>query len=385
MVFLLALFSVTGALVLSMAGLTQSASSLLAANRAVAKQQAFHLAEAGLDDGLRELTVGGSDFDGWDDGAGGPCVTACEKAATLPTGTYEVRIADITVTTLEIVSAGSVSTALGAPSQADAHVEAFVELDGTAPFQQAVCGDTEVRVEHPGTLVDSYDSGTGPYDIVTNRTWNGHVRTNSTADDTVRIENVSIYGDLIVGQGATPPEDVVDDRGGNLVTGTVYAAPANLPLDPIEIPPGLPHSGDLTSSQVLPAGLLRYGVCSASSGVVITTGGDVTLYCDTLTVDGGDLRGRAAGADHPPSLIVNVLGTSEVEVRGGSTFVGAIYAPNTPRVRIRGGAVVFGAAVSGQELRVEEGAQVHFDEALKSSTLGTAETSLQSWRSWGQN
>ena len=91
MVFLLALFGVTSVLTLSMAGLTRSASWLLAANRAVAKEQAFHLAEAGLDRALKEKLTGA--FTRLD--ITNTLLNAVlYDQAPLSTGTYAVRVED---------------------------------------------------------------------------------------------------------------------------------------------------------------------------------------------------------------------------------------------------------------------------------------------------
>ena len=269
-------------------------------------------------------------------------------------------------------------TASGTVNSITQRVEAVVALPAPSIFAGALFGKDEVRVEN-GAVVDSYNSDNGAYNVVSNRLMNGTVRTNSIADDSLRLENVSVYGKILVGAGGNPSQ-VVDDRGGNLLTETPAAAASNLLLDPIQVPPGLPNSGNLTGSQVLSSGTYQYSTCSATSGVTITTNGPVTLYCDSLYTEGGQMRGRVGGTDTPAALIINVIGSSQVELRGGSTFVGALYAPNA-EIRVRESSVVYGSAVSGSRFRLEENAKIHYDEKLADvSGQGAPPLTVRCWR-----
>ena len=363
----------TGLAMLTTVGLTRSMTGVASVTRSIEMQQATTLAEAGLDDALSAL---GAD----------PTLTVCPAAPNLLIGTVTCTMTSQPGNLQSVQVTGFVPNAI--TPRAQQTLQATVEIPPPSVFQQAVFGSSEARLEATSNLVDSYNSGLGPYtpDPGTgNRASNGTVRTNSTGSDAVRLENANVYGKVWVGAG--PPAgvpSVVIRQNNSYISGAQEAAPSNLALPTPTVPAGVPCTQAIHLSpgetKTLPAGVQCYTEITAANGAQLLTAGPATVYVNgTIDVDYGKMAGAG---DDPTNLTLIVTTTDRVELEGMLVY-GAIYAPNA-QIRIElGGGNYFGSFVAN-EFRVECGASattIHFDEALKNVTVGgLTKAKLRLWR-----
>ena len=363
---------VAGLLTLTQVGMTRSLVDLSAANRFIAKQQAFHLAEAGIDRSLRELKKASGPFPSPWVSANSDTACGTPPCYRLIDGNLTVLVSDADGPLATVTSTGNTST----PQT----LEVIAEIPQGRAFQQAVFGKTEVRLR--GGFVDSYDSTLGAYTpapAVGNRGQDGDVRTNSTATDMLRLEDVTVSGDVWVGAGGVASV-VIEKIGAVSISGLQDSSPVNLSLPPVTIPSSLAHLGDLTlgggENRVLPAGSYWYYNIVAEDGSTLTTSGAVTLY-----LSGGlDFRGdKIGGAGNvPANLSIRVSGGNNIDFRS-TEFYGTVYAPEA-RVRFEDGGAMFGA-VAAEEFRAENGSKLHYDKAAENLVAaGPSEVTVRLWR-----
>ncbi len=115
LLLLMTLLTLTGLLSLTVVGLGRSMTELTSANRSIASQQAFHLAEAGLDDAFSEFALSGADFscdssEHWTGCPGNTRTKFFQDATALLAGTTTtVTVADITADAPVITMTGLAS------------------------------------------------------------------------------------------------------------------------------------------------------------------------------------------------------------------------------------------------------------------------------------
>jgi fibro-slime domain-containing protein len=146
-----------------------------------------------------------------------------------------------------------------------------------------IMADGRIRARNT-SAIDSYDSTIGPYG-------GGNVgseavaATNSVLMGQFVIDNSStMNGDVLIGPGGDPAV-VVDDQGGDGITGTIGHLPATIPMPVINVPTGLP---------VYPGGALDVPINGSMTltgnwqvtefhlrrKATVTVNGDVTIVCD---------------------------------------------------------------------------------------------------------
>jgi hypothetical protein len=169
------------------------------------------------------------------------------------------------------------------------------------------------------------------------------------------------------------------------VTGTIteMTKPHDTPLA-VELPTGLASLGSIQLSndqQQTLVGPASYHVSAlevAGGGQLIidNTAGPVTLYLTgPLTVSGTGLI--TVTDPTPEKFALYVLEGWEVTLSGQGTFVGVVYAPDSP-VALSGSGSLYGAFV-GESLSLEGQAHVQYDTALRGEK--TSRTSL--YTGWG--
>lgn len=151
-------------------------------------------------------------------------------------------------------------------------------------------------------------------------------------------------------------------------TRTTLASPASFLA--VDIPQGLPNLGDLnltnnaTRTLVGPASY-RVGTIIIDNGgrlIINNSAGPVTLYiAGPVTISNNGLV-TVADAD-PEKLAFYLASTSPVSIDNGGSFYGAIYAPQSPMLLSNNGQ--FYGSFVGNSVKVDNGAQVHFDTALR--------------------
>ena len=257
---IMGMFLTTAILMFTTVGLTRSLTELSSANRFVAKIQAFHLAEAGIDCAINQLRQNSNPalIPLACNGAGLPTVTLTPRA--------ELNLFDVRSTGMVFSVPQSIVAVLRITS-------------ASSPFQQAMYGtmigippgNPGIRLE-ASAFADSYDSSLGDYGF-TNIAHNAEMRTTSNSSDAVRIiQGSELHGDTFT-MNSTPPEY------GVLVWLAVHdgtknsAAPRTFPNAPV------PQQ---------PSGCTDLGVLSVPSGVVLVKTG--TTYCATNLSITGELQ-----------------------------------------------------------------------------------------------
>jgi hypothetical protein len=362
--------------------------------------RAFHVAEAGLSRALRDLAGSGTNSFASLSAAGTSTTLYANPAfaggrftvvATPVVGASPPRI-DVTAT--GCIGAQNPCPAGHARSTVQANVSQQFTLTGLVGFTSVSFGGSTDSFDsrqgaydpaHPGTRGDITSNGS--IDLQGNATVKGSV--SSTLGSVQLSNNVTVNGSVIAGTTVS---------GSGTVTGGVTANhPASaLPLSPV--PACLPYS-DLTGKITGPYSY-TLGSLTLSSAVTLASGSyclrDLTLKSGaTLQVDGPVVIRLNAPSDLTAGSLVNNTGKPDnlqilssyvgpsngLKITGGTKAYFTVYAPST-EVVLHGGADIFGAVV-GSILTGTGHARLHFDEALKNSSLlanGFPSLSLGSWR-----
>ena len=352
--------------------------------RHAARERAFELAEAALDQASFNLRT---PLDAADD----------VLTATLPTGTLQV---DAPVTQLG-PNLWQVTTR-GTSGQEQRRIEAVFQLIPQSVFQFALFGDQQVNVSG-SAITDSYNSSLGPYNGDPNApgynaSHNGDVGTNGTAAGGVTVGgSIFVDGQVAVGAGVADPLSVVSGYNPAFITGgtspptdtqDVVAQSSTFPMPSVTIPAGLTCSdftvtGDTTVT--LPPGDYCYRNLTIQGGGTLTTGGagGVRVYLTGELVARGNSTVGYAADPSQMQFLMSSSGSAEIEegtITGSTSFYGGLYGPNST-INITGNAEVFGSIVARQ-VNVSGSAVIHYDERLSASTVvpNVYQRALISWR-----
>lgn len=351
------------------------------------RDNAIHLAEAGVQQALLHLKTQGTGDDDMDE--------------TLASGRFTIEAQEpLSPTLVRVVSRGE-------SGSEQRRVEAFIQVTAHSVFRYAVLGDDGVTMS--GAMrTDSYDSRLGAYDPdpsspAYNQSHNGDIATNSPLDGALDLSggSLQIDGQLITGPDVDDPVAMVDGYSPSLITGgtdppsdgqDVGSLPEEIPLEPVTIPQGMTCS-DVTvqASQELPLsstggplgnGIYCYNNLSIEGGATVSVSGSVKVYLTgTFQAVGDTVVGNPAD---PTDLVVYIanggIATIEGTVAGSSAFYGGIYAPDAT-IAIGGEAQIYGAVVAG-DAYIAGDALIHYDEALAdmSGGPGYGTTERKAWR-----
>lgn len=342
---------------------------------------AFNLAEAGIERALWEISYNGSAFSGWSasvDGSGNTTITSpasptpsLQTLAGQTIGEY-----DVTVYIPSVQNPVTITSTGFAPNKlsADEKRTIIAQFEKNYQFTRGIVGIDKVKLIG-GAYSDSYDSSNGPYNSdITSPLYNAGQQSSVASNGPITISGGShVYGDANPGPGYPfnpPPQPTV-------VTGSYATLQAPLQLDPIPaaeisnalasnnnaaidpaiLPPGT-YDLDLSGGDTLtlPQGTYYFTSIELSGGSNIQVSGPTKIY-----VDGGDIDssgGSFVNSGPPRNLLILSTG-DEIELEGGSNFIGCIYAP-TSNLENTGGCNVYGAIVC-EEVVDTGGAAVHFD------------------------
>lgn len=346
---LLSLFVLTGLAAIINVGLTRTMTEQLAARQDVATSQAFHLAEAGVDEALRQLNA--------------------VPALSLP---FDCPAVSGLTLTCHIEDRGNNLariTAEGLASGTRETLEVVVEVPKLSNFQWPLFANDWMQItgwSGPNLArIDSYDSRLGAYGAtlstphpvygLKNQSQDGRpisyrasVRTSDTDPNDIAMgfsPPATIYGDVIVGPGADP--DTVIYGTGPLVKGQKKSEPA-ITLPPIELPAGSPPVAGLVLTEANCGAGRTYTVAEFSQWRQVDSGdcnltvtGSGTIHLEQLKMPGGHLtiNGAITLVLHG-GLGVNALEVGNgIEVKAGAGRSAHIY--------------VHGAAIIGEGLENE--------------------------------
>jgi hypothetical protein len=231
--------------------------------------------------------------------------------------------------------------------------------------------NSELWLDH-NDLVDSFDSGVGPYDQTTNSGLHG----NAGANGDVEIDyNSTVDGNVQAG-------DDLYKSSGVTVTGTQANKLSPNPTDPgVQFPtltPGVTPTGPLTvyanTTTTLSAGTYYYTyIKMGDNAKLLTTGGPVTIYVTgppiSWTNKLADL-GSSVTLGANPGTQLNIITKSDgsstdfltFAAQDNFTLYGSLYGKNTD-VYLGSNSQVFGSII-GRTLRARSGSKIHFDQAM---------------------
>ncbi|MEM9108987.1 MAG: hypothetical protein AAGC72_03095, partial [Planctomycetota bacterium] len=227
-----------------------------------------------------------------------------------------------------------------------------------------------------GTVIDSYNSGAGPYGG-SNIGSEAIVVTNSSSNN--RISGGTINGDAYCDASATPS---------SVITSTVTGTKGNLTSD-LDVPSYGSPSGSFTSmgTQTYSGGSqtwssnLEFNELNITNNCQVTVTGDITIHVGTdfLLDNGADINldpgasltmyiddkieiknGSTIGtSDEAPSIrIIRYSTTDTFIIDGSSTEVTGII-ESEGDVTISGGAQIYGSIEVADDLYVNDGSDIH--------------------------
>jgi len=349
--------------------LNQSASEARAAALYNTSSRAFQLAEAGLDQTVRNLqTIGGEDD---------------IYTASLGTGSFSINN-PLTVLGTLLYRANITGT----DGSVQRRIDAVLLVTPLSLFRYGVFGDESVTFEG-NAYIDSYDSRSGPYDSVTNSNGNGNIGTNSTENGAIDINGSGHYidGQLSVGPNVANPEDLVDGLNPALISGDPpVISQSEFPLPTVSIPEGLTCT-DLSlqgsTTWILSSpGPYCYNNLHVKGGAVLTSDGPVTIYLiESLDFEGDSQIGVL---NDPTQFLILMESGSSVDISGSiegdAELYAALYGPDAT-IHIAGDADIYGSIV-GNDVTLSGDARLHYDEALADINIlsNEGEVEILSWR-----
>ncbi|MCA9794329.1 MAG: pilus assembly PilX N-terminal domain-containing protein [Candidatus Eremiobacteraeota bacterium] len=361
-------------LMIGVAATTLSSSQLTISDSMVHSQQAVYAAEAGLADGLVALTED-ADFDGYPDpvklqgndtsylvqvfdNRGGTLGSGLPNGIVVPNGLVYVLATGF------------------ANNGAERRMGAMIRLSASEALQGAVADQFTLSA---GSVIDSYDSATGPYDPTdpTNKT-GGDIAVNSDTGFANLSLNSHIYGTVYLHPALTPSAITTDATSDYLDDDRLEAA---LPEDLVTFPviPGPKPNVTLLAgaTQVLAPGGYKNVTVGIGSTLVLQKGDYVFQNLDML------LNAQIFIADGPVNIYISQSFTSVAAGIVNTTGVPSllnIHYRSAGNVTIAGGSsayftmdgrlatiTVAGGDAYGQILAKKvnlAAARFHFDRAL---------------------
>lgn len=442
---LLLVYFIVAAMMLLLATMTSRGFMELRASALdIAKHQAFHVAEAGVDQALTALNTPGT-VNGWTTSTCGGISCKTLTLAALGGGDAVIQITDWNGTTPRVVASGFT------PSQAAAiatrQVEAIVGggLGGSVPrVKFVVYANDLIRVSGAATVIDGYDSRLGPYgpgnrflNVAHLLSW-GSLSTNPA----IRITDTStLWGDALVppgkqvgkehwpnpvtlcspGPSACVPAPVVglvknfnspmpgdpclDDQ--NPCPGSVFSAPpalttlaagsSNLGTD-VSISPGA-YAGALTvgagRTVTLQAGDFKFNSIAVDTGGTLMISPNTRISTNGLSVTNAALTvlGKTniyygSALFGPSATVTNVTGMPSDFFLSGQYWATMTIAPGVSvkavlmNTSLTLNGELFGAlaGTNGNMDSVYINGPIHFDVALRNGFQLVGGYKILSWR-----
>ena len=324
--------------------------------------QAYHLAEAGAERAIAQLTANSGYVGTIPQNADvnlGPgsyrvdvCPPRCSPPAITAPADPNQRI---------IVAMGCVRNCT--PPSATSRVE--VRVQPASPFRFAAYG-LGVTGLQDGVLMDSYDSAVGDYP--SGPASQAHIGSNGNVvlwtGSTVK-GNAQAVGTVTLGSGST-------------IQGTTTAPAPSVTFLTVDTTPPTPPAPNLSvangAAATLSAGTYYFNTIDVGTGATLNITGPVVIYMTGTfhAQSGAMINATAASTRKPTDLLIFSSKAGQDAVKGydgGGQFRGAIYALGA-EVEFSAGWTVYGSLV-GDQIDLEDGVQFHYDLALaRSGTPG---------------
>ncbi len=345
-------------------------------SRSFMSLKALNLADAGADLAAWEVIHNGASFAGWA-GANPKTLTLSSFSDNGGTAAGDIAISCLNTSpgNYLVTSTGFVPNSTATTAQKTVKVKIFPH----ALFNNGIFAYTSVSLSG-NTLVDSYNSASGPYTPLTAGS-NGDVGTNGAFTIS---EDARVKGDIFIG-----PNGSVSGADSN-VTGETFYSGNEVELVNPPLPDyfaSLPNLGPLSvggqQAPIIPTGNYIYESITVDGQSTLTLSNTAHIYVRTnvsvagqasiVTNEGAEIyiggSGNFAGQGivnataNPTNLrIYGLSAGTTLNYAGLSDFYGTVYAPQSA-VTMSGNASVFGAVV-GNTVTLGGNIQFHYDEAL---------------------
>ena len=384
-------------LVIGATFLKLATSERISADKSIYLNQAFYLAEAGVERGKA-----------WLNSVSSPPTSTIDPFGGLQSyggGTYQVTITPLSATRYEVSSVSR----FGHPMVSKT-LNIIMQVQSI--FSYAIFGDKNVTLKG-NAYIDSYDSQNGNYGG-TNIKSNGNVRTNAIATmypysvyfpDSVDLANNStIKGNVIIGPGGDL-SGAITIKGNAKIIGdkSVASEPEELPI--VTVPTGLPNQGSISvggNDTLTVSSSGQYSSITLNSNSILTLSGNLTIYVSgALSLNSNSQIKITAGSNvniyisgsfsqSSNSQINNLTkdptklaiygddSLTNVSWNSNSDFYGTFYARKAT-VDLNSNANIYGS-IMAMTVNLNSNAKVHYDEALASkSDLGGGGYKEISW------
>ena len=333
---------------------------------------AFNMAEAGVDLAIAQLieNPGYTGTNGYVSLSTNTVEGGFDVAVTIPPNNPNTRMISVTGHSPSNTATDRAYEARG--------IVAYAEIAQDSLFDFAVFSELAIQI-NGNSIIDSYDSRDGAYDAA-NPSHNGDIGTNATGSSRVDLNgNVTVFGDAEVGAGGNP-NSVINVDGHAEITGSRSAMTSPKVLDTPITPAGAVFLGNLqltgNTTYYLGPGTYSINKFKIGGNAKLIATGDVKLYISQSMDIGGN--GIATAQNNPPSMLIYVTGSEDVQFNGNGAFYGGIYAPNAT-FQTNGNAGLYGAVVT-KDFQQNGNADIHYDEALSDiEGSGSGGVSMKSW------
>jgi len=272
-------------------------------------------------------------------------------------------------------------------------------------FDHAIFAEDKIQL-HNAMEVDGYNSDDGNYG--SGNQGSSSIGTNSTEEKAIEMTNsAQVVGDAIIGPGGDVSDAIYLSNSAE-ITGAKSAAKEEKELPQVTAP-GLPNRGDIELDNKNKTQTIsengKYGKLLLSNQSTLYIAGDVVLHvtdymeidnnCELVINSGsslvlyldGHFKISNTGAINnvtkkPPMFQLYSTATSSVDFvfDNNTDFYGSVYAPNGD-IEIKNSAEFYGSII-GNTVKVDNNAEIHYDQALqKILTLG-AELVTTRWKEY---
>lgn len=381
--------------------------------------EAVNLAEIGVEDGLYALI--NNDWSGWNSGTAGysrriPSYSSSPSDPTaIPNGIAgETRFIDVFVRTSDVNQPVIVAEAnLHHNIGIDLSRQIRIDFSRGGMFMNGLTARDQVDMNGNTVAVDSYNSGSGIYDAVSNRNDNGSVASVSVEVAAVDIQNADILGFVATG-GAAPSVGKngsilgFDSPVGTRIDTSRVTTDFYAEFPPVEAPTlsapttTVPSSNgtyymandyELNSFTVstgqtfhvtAPITIVVDGGMTVKGEIIIDAGASLELYVKgDLDIGGNGVTNIEPGNVPADCIIYGTADESSgqtIKWSGNGASQMALYAPNAD-VEMKGSGasgVVYGAVVANNIL-LTGNFEFHYDEALRDFD-GDGGYTMDEWR-----
>lgn len=303
--------------------------------------EAIHLAETAVEEGIAMMTYGGGDWagNGWSSTTNGYTKTVTNfygVGSSSSIGSYTVSVSDPSGSNPQITGTAVVSNSfLGSAITRSVRVimagSSLFNWGLRAKGQISLNGNAEVDSfdsSDPNYSNYNYSEGYGTY-TSSKRKENGDAATNGSTSGIVSLSgNAGIRGNV-----STGPSGTVSTSGNAKVTITGYVR--------------LHVTGNLSTS--------------GNGRIIVASGGKLEMYVGgSSNLSGNGVQNNAGTAE---KYQLYFLSNSSVSIAGNGDFTGVVYAPDR-NVSISGNGDLVGAVVAST-IAINGNGEIHYDEALK--------------------